>query len=417
MKAEMMTNDTCPIFIISSQRSGSTLLRYILDTHPEICSPPELHLGDLCRWLLFTVKGLAMGQVATAQSWEEREVLALVEVKRIISDWMNTYARSRGKRLWCEKTPKNVYLLDDLKDVFTDSKFICLYRNCMDVVHSSLESSKDISLDNAQIVDTEGRSRLSQHIDRWGQETTRMMIFERKNPDNCIRVRYEDLVCDPVKTLSSVFSFIGVPWDSTLLDSVFTTYHHEGLGDQKVKFTGGIHTKSIGKGSAISIQGIPDECRKNMNTLLELLGYPLVETDSGQPISPYIEAFIRENSEVNNTSVVDLNEIFEKIIPERLRMGAQRFHEVKAICRLVVTGGDAGTRILNVQISNGRIRITKGKADCTITVTQDDLIDIINGKRNPAIVIRQSRANVTGDYNLATVMGQLLVGARYGLAK
>jgi hypothetical protein len=35
---------TGPTFVLSSVRSGSTLLRLILDSHPEICSPHELHL-------------------------------------------------------------------------------------------------------------------------------------------------------------------------------------------------------------------------------------------------------------------------------------------------------------------------------------------------------------------------------------
>lgn len=36
-----------PVFILSSIRSGSTLLRCILDTHSRIRAPHELHLADL----------------------------------------------------------------------------------------------------------------------------------------------------------------------------------------------------------------------------------------------------------------------------------------------------------------------------------------------------------------------------------
>src|SRR3974390_3422261 len=35
------------IFVVTLARSGSTLLRYLLDAHPEIASPPELNLSAL----------------------------------------------------------------------------------------------------------------------------------------------------------------------------------------------------------------------------------------------------------------------------------------------------------------------------------------------------------------------------------
>ena len=37
-----------PVFVLSVARSGSTLLRFILDSHPELACPPETNVGQVC---------------------------------------------------------------------------------------------------------------------------------------------------------------------------------------------------------------------------------------------------------------------------------------------------------------------------------------------------------------------------------
>jgi hypothetical protein len=52
---------TCsnPVFILSAARSGSTLLRYALDAHPAIASPPEPNLSELLIALRATLQSTA----------------------------------------------------------------------------------------------------------------------------------------------------------------------------------------------------------------------------------------------------------------------------------------------------------------------------------------------------------------------
>src|SRR5437870_2427775 len=103
-----------PAFILSCERSGSTLLRYIIDTHPEIVSPGELALGQLCCDLELVVSR-TLGEISTPANEREHQQLVLAEVRRIVSDLMNTYTRAKHKRIWCEKTPANLRHLDILK--------------------------------------------------------------------------------------------------------------------------------------------------------------------------------------------------------------------------------------------------------------------------------------------------------------
>src|SRR5438045_1491056 len=96
------SNPSPPIFILSDIRSGSTLLRYILDTHPDICSPGELEIGKVCESLHWTIYS-TIAKLPTAVTEEQRQEIAYAEVRRIVSDLMNSYTRARNKRIWCEK--------------------------------------------------------------------------------------------------------------------------------------------------------------------------------------------------------------------------------------------------------------------------------------------------------------------------
>src|ERR1043165_3692102 len=97
---------TRPTFILSCERSGSTLLRYIVDTHPDIACPGELNLGDLCG-LLYHSTYYSLAQVLASEEIE-RSSRTIEKVREIISDLMSEYAAAKGKRLWCEKSPGNL---------------------------------------------------------------------------------------------------------------------------------------------------------------------------------------------------------------------------------------------------------------------------------------------------------------------
>src|SRR5580658_10020189 len=64
---EVSTN---PVFVLCNGRSGSTLLRFILDAHPELACPPETNLPTLCVQLA-TVWSLIEGAPLSANRGDE----------------------------------------------------------------------------------------------------------------------------------------------------------------------------------------------------------------------------------------------------------------------------------------------------------------------------------------------------------
>jgi hypothetical protein len=49
--ADAATGRPDPLFVLCMARSGSTLLRFLLDAHPDLACPPETNLWMVCEKL------------------------------------------------------------------------------------------------------------------------------------------------------------------------------------------------------------------------------------------------------------------------------------------------------------------------------------------------------------------------------
>ena len=109
-----------PIFVVGSMRSGSTMLRLILDSHPHIAIPPETgFMGGL----------RAAKQIPHwkfGKGWYERLGWAEEEVderlREFYSGMFARYAASKGKQRWGEKTPFHTEHITEMAQVFPDAK-------------------------------------------------------------------------------------------------------------------------------------------------------------------------------------------------------------------------------------------------------------------------------------------------------
>lgn len=394
-----------PLFVLSCERSGSTLLRYIIDTHPQVCSPAHLHLGQLCS-SLYTSIFFSLGQTMEGDE-TTRERLVAAETRRIVDELMDRYVKAKGKQMWCEKTTDNLQYLKLLHEVFPDARYICLYRNCMDVVHSSIECSRlGFIPELAPYVQKRPDNTVAAMVDSWVEKTTMLLEFELAHPSQCFRIKYENLVSEPSQTLSSMFASIGLDWDEKLLNAVFSTQHDQGSGDRKILFTKRVNTGSIGRGSTISRSFIPADLLEKMNHLLARIEYPPVGDDWDNAPSPYLPAKIT-TEEVEIVSSVE--EIFRHYVPKILENGNAAVPGVNGRCKFEV-GDGGGTWMLTLQDSHGAAEAFDGDADCTVRISAADLLDLVNGRLNTIAAFDQGKIHIMGDYDLANKVGQLLFG-------
>jgi hypothetical protein len=190
-----------PIFIVGCQRSGTTLLRLILDAHPNIsCGPETLFLVDFAERLTGERHWQHLAQFGFPRDYWQEKVAGLFDA--VQSD----YARRRGKARWADKTARYAVHLDQIDLLFPTCQVVHIIRDGRDVVAS--------------------------HRDRWGYLSALKAV--RKWPwyvraarragarlaaqGRYHEVRYENLVTDPEPTLRELLGFLGEPWDDTVLE-------------------------------------------------------------------------------------------------------------------------------------------------------------------------------------------------------
>lgn len=216
--------------VVGAPRSGTTLLRFMLDAHPELAVPPEtgfLALGE----------GLADGRGATdlsdgvrreaffatvttfppdAPAWPDfgiprdqfREALAAIEPFSIASGcraFYRLYASRFGKSRWGDKTPLYCLHLQTIARQLPEAHFIHVIRDGRDVA---------LSLRETWFAPGRDLETLAAH---WREciETARA---QRGNCAHYLEVRFEDLVAASRTTLERICAFIDLPFAVGMLD-------------------------------------------------------------------------------------------------------------------------------------------------------------------------------------------------------
>ncbi|MGH9296188.1 MAG: sulfotransferase family protein, partial [Acidimicrobiales bacterium] len=193
----------------------------------------------------------------------------------------------------CDKSLSNVFHLDLLADVWPEARFVLLHRHCMDMVLSGLEASpwglSEYGFPAvAQRSPTDGVVALAAY---WSDRTARMLAFERQQPERCLRLRYEDLVADPERSLAGLWAHLGVVAPpagaavAELAGHLQSADAGSGPADHTIWYTAGVHAEAVGRGARVPPDHVVGPLRVHVNELLEALGYPLVDDTWGSGAS------------------------------------------------------------------------------------------------------------------------------------
>jgi Sulfotransferase family len=263
-----------PVIVLTSARSGSTLLRLILDAHPDLACPPETNIVKAC-WQFASAFNVTCGDAVENVPDE-----ALTGVYAMISSLFKGYLTRQEKIRWCDKSLGTAPMAAWFAEIYPKAKFICLYRHCMDVIHSGLEASPWglTGYGFEQFAGLRSGSSLSALAAYWIEHTGRIAEFEKANSDRCLRVHYERLVEAPEQVADEIFGFLDVkPSPGITSRCLSAQVEVFGPGDHKIMSTRKITSDSVGRGIRIPSEAIPEPQLKVINHFLGELGYTQVD--------------------------------------------------------------------------------------------------------------------------------------------
>jgi hypothetical protein len=217
-----------PIVVAGCHRSGTSLVRRILNSHSRIACPAEVQLFESLAPVLeapfaergFSAIDLTMDQVAA-------------DLGGLIDGWMSAHAERAGKPRWAEKSPGNVQVLPTIDRLLGHrATFLLIARDGMDVACSLGKGRWEVL--GAQLA--AGGDPYVAAARFWVERNRSVLAFREALPQRTHLLRYEDLVIDPERALAGVFAFLGEPWEPQVLD--FNRFHHgAGLEDHVVSAT------------------------------------------------------------------------------------------------------------------------------------------------------------------------------------
>lgn len=241
------------IIVIGCPRSGTTLLRRLLDAHPNISCPGETFLLTACARFLRSeraVDGMDVGVLSGLgyAGFESEEVLG--RLREFAFAFRREHARREGKGRWAEKTAVDSFHLREIGRLCgKHAHFICVLRHGLDVACSMREwcDKSQVYLDDIHQYVQRFNRPLEAFCHAWVDVTQSIRAFAEEHKDNAVCLRYEDLVSHPAEEVRRLFEFIGEEWDSALLERALGESEMKGFSDWKTFSRSNIDDSSTGR--------------------------------------------------------------------------------------------------------------------------------------------------------------------------
>jgi len=232
---------TAPFFIVGAQRSGTTLLRLILNNHSMIAIPEEARfLAPLLtkknlttplsgKKLNKTIKYLQLNSqfkqwnYDTSDLMRELEATRSIKINNLIDKIYTSFSQHEHKTVWADKSLFFRHI-DILSEIFPDAKFIHLVRDGRDVFHSWRKMDKSKNNVATTAID-------------WNYKIHRIEKSFEKLPDHRkLIIRYEDLLKAPQETVHNICNFIGISFEPEMMNYHKTSQYYVGKHHSELIF-------------------------------------------------------------------------------------------------------------------------------------------------------------------------------------
>ncbi|KTF81901.1 hypothetical protein cypCar_00039514 [Cyprinus carpio] len=199
------------IFIGGVPRSGTTLMRAMLDAHPEVRCGEETRVIP---------RILAMKQMWSRSGREKMRLDEAGVTDEVLDSAMQAFLleiivkHGEPANYLCNKDPFALKSLTYLAKIFPHAKFILMIRDGRASVHSMI--SRKVTIAGFDL------SSYRDCLTKWNRAIETMYTQCLEAADKCLPVHYEQLVLHPEKWMKTLLKFLNIPWNDAVL-------HHEEL--------------------------------------------------------------------------------------------------------------------------------------------------------------------------------------------
>lgn len=207
--------------IVGVPRSGTTMLRMMMDSHSELAIPPET--GFLLSPIIRAMSGdpIQIAKAMTrfpddAPAWADfgiEEAAFLRQAKSLPPDarlgdllrmFYRLYAKAHNKRRAGDKTPSYLLCMPELARVLPEAHFIHIIRDGRDVAVSWSRTWFAPTKDRAELVNI-----WAEQISKARQSATGLAYKE---------VKFVDLIRQPAAVLEELCNFVGLNYQPQMLE-------------------------------------------------------------------------------------------------------------------------------------------------------------------------------------------------------
>ncbi len=304
-----------PLFLLGHDRSGTTMLRLILDRGDVAIPPESMFLLDVdprqpaedvlrAAWSHPRVQlwGLAGEPPALPQGLNGADAFRFA-----VSAPFVAYAEREGTTRWGDKTPAYIAHVDRLAAIWPDARFVVLVRDGRDVALSVMKVPF-----GANNVWAAARS--------WAGAVRQGRDAAARYPGRVLEVRYEDLVTNPEQEIATTCNFLGLEYSPDML-AIEHTDRSKVVEDQAAWFTNvwaGITTAAVGKWRTELTPRQVEVFESVAGNELRALGY---ETSSGASSQALVPVYAAHDAAMRGVNFV------------RLRLVQERGREVRHVLR------------------------------------------------------------------------------------